>query len=253
MRCGRALLLLAIACGTLLAPPARRAEAGCICPPLTNVQVGDLVVRDATVRRQRWTVRSDQVKLELDLGGVSAATRIDVLAMGIPDDEYESFLELARLNREPGDDPKMEVAAGALRLTSKTTRRKKGDIREVRVAWTVAEAGSTEGSVMISWRLPLAGADELPQASKERMREFCIDASTARAMKKRVHGFHRVDVVISETMATELTLRIERHELPISLCASMVEKKDRNAFEIRGRENLKDRNRVLPILFAESI
>ena len=78
----------------------RPANAGCICPSLSKVSVGDLAVHDATIAAQRWTVSPDGVELELELRSASAKTTIDVLAMGIPSDELAEFLDLAKLNHE---------------------------------------------------------------------------------------------------------------------------------------------------------
>lgn len=89
----------------LLVPPARIADAGCICPDLTNVRVGDLRVTNATVAAQRWTIANDRIEVELELRGATPATTIDVLAIGVPTGEMERLRELAGLNNTAGADP----------------------------------------------------------------------------------------------------------------------------------------------------
>lgn len=232
----------------LLLPTARIAEAGCICPDVTNVRVGDLDVTGATVKAQRWTVSNARLELELELAQASAATTIDVLAMGVPENESQELVELLRANNRNADAyPQATATVGGTALTGAVTRRDGA----VRVAWKLGAGAKPDTTVKLAWSFPPAGADADPVA-KPLVEEFCIDSGTRKALK-RADGYLRVDLVLSEDMAANLTLRVSRERLPISLCARKVKKLDKHVFEIRGRENLQDKHGVLPILFGETI
>jgi len=212
----------------------RAVDAGCVCPDLTNVRVGDLVVANATIKAQTWTIASEHIEVKLQLTGVTAATTVDLLAMGV-------------VPGESGTDPHATGTANGKQLTAavSTTDGK------TRALWKPGSVVTGDVTLELAWDVPAAGADESP-ATKERIKEFCIDAGTKKGLKK-ADGFHRVDVVLTPAMATDMTLRIVREELPVSLCAKNVKKLKKNVFEIRGRKNLQDQGGTLPILFGETI
>ncbi|ACY16766.1 hypothetical protein [Haliangium ochraceum] len=231
-----------------------RAEAGCICPDITQVRTGDLRVTGARVVSQAWTVTSSSASVRLQLAELSTATRIEVMAAGVPAEEADGFLALAKANYTDGDDVRQRAKAPAgFALRAEVSSVKGSAFRERKLAWRVTEAAGSEASFTLSWQFPAAGADELPLERKSFIAAFCIDKGTKRAIRKRADGHLRVDFVLSSDMRTGMSLRIERDSLPISLCANKVVKRGRNAFEIRGRDNLEDKNGVLPILFSASI
>jgi hypothetical protein len=229
------------------------ATAGCLCAEITNVRVGDLKVENATVRAQTWKVSNNSAELELGLAGASAKSSFEILAVGVLSAEQANLMEFAKLNRDPGDDPQAKATLAGADLQGAVSRQTSGDFQTVRVKWQLPASTSGDVIIKVAWPYPAGGADELPDASKSRIKEFCIDGGTRKAMKKKVHGYHRVDFVLSADMASKMTLQIARDTFPISLCADGVKKLGKDLFQIVGREKLKDRDGVLPILYSASI
>jgi hypothetical protein len=229
-------MMTAAVVAAMLMEASRIADAGCVCPDLTNVRVGDLKVSGATIKAQKWTVSNERIRVKLELTGVWATTTIDVLAMMVAEDE-------------PTIDPHATAIANGKMLTATVESAE----NSVRAKWRPGDVATGNVTVELDWMVPRAGADEVV-ATKPRIAEFCIDAGTRKALAK-AHGFHRVDLALSSDMATRLTLRIDReHErLPVSLCAKGVKQVGKHAFEIRGRKNLQDKAGTLPILFGASI
>ena len=214
----------------------RVVEAGCVCPPVTNVRVGDLDVAGAVVTRQRWTIAPERVEVELVLAGASAATTIQVLASAVPKGESDPEL-----------DPRATATIDGTELIGRVSRA--DGIAHVR--WGLGTAAKRTVTVKLAWNSPHAGEDGDP-LTKARVEAFCIDAGTRKGLE-RAHGFLRVDLALSKDMASGFALRVARDRLPLSLCARNVKRVGKGVFEIRGRQNLQDRGGVVPILWGASI
>lgn len=228
----------------LLCGPVGTSFAGSLGANLTTVQVGDLKVSGAAIVAQTWTVGTTSVAVELRLRDASAKTTVDVLAIGAPAAEFADFKDLAKMNKEAGADPRATGTMGGKPLGAPVV----STGPDVRARWQLGDGAAGEVTVALRWELPIAGQDEAPAAGA-RKAEFCIDAGTQKALKK-ADAFQRVDLQLSADMAQAATLRVLRGEMPISLCASNVKKAGPKVFEIRGRENLKDKGGLLPILFG---
>lgn len=233
-------LLIPLTASFVLIGPEPTARAGCICPDHETVRVGDLDVANATVVKQTWTVSSNRVELELELSGASARTAIDLLAAAVP---ASQGMPLA--------DPDVTAEVAGTELAVSQSKRVAGGEQRARATWKLAPSMRGSVTVDIAWNFPPAGADELP-ARGDRIAEFCIDRGTRKALR-RADGFLRVDLALSDDMATGLVLRVARESMPVSLCARDVAKRSPRLFEIKGREKLDDKAGVLPILFGAHI
>lgn len=223
--------------GTWLVPV--WAWAGSVGADLPESEIGDLRLSGAAVSKQTWTLRADAVDLELELSAPTGGPlegRL-VLAAGVKSD-LEGWAKL--VEQYPQQAPRQaefRAAGQPIRVAHKRERVPDGDWMREELVFTLpaAQAGQR---VSISWGTPRAGDDGIPFHDKAFMAHYCVDAGTAKALKKAdgyLSQHLRLSAAAYEGKQGVVLVRVEKPsaELGVSLCAEGVKKTGKTQFEVK--------------------
>lgn len=215
------------------------AQAGSVGADLPESEVGDLRLSGAVVSKQTWTLQADGVELELELSGAMTGPvegRL-MLAAGLKGD-FEDWTSLITQHPQQAPKPATISAEGkSLAVTQKVERVPDGDWLRQELVFTLpaAQAGQR---VRIAWGTPRAGDDGIPLQDKAFSAHFCVDAGTAKALKKAdgyVSQHLRLSTAAYEGKQGAVIVRITKQsaQLAVSLCADGVQKTSKTQFELK--------------------
>lgn len=215
------------------------ARAGSIGANLPESEVGDLRLSGVAVSKQTWTLKADGVELELELSAATGGPMEGrlVLAAGAKSD-FESWAGLvAQYPQQAPKQVEFRASGQPLHVAQKRERVRDGDWMREELVFTLpaAQAGQR---VHILWGTPRAGDDGIPLNDKAFVAHYCIDAGTAKALKK-VDGYvsqHlRLSSAAYEGKQGVVIVRVEKPsaELFVSLCAEGVKKTGKTQFEVK--------------------
>ncbi len=237
------------------------ASAGSVGADLPESEVGDLRLSGVAVSKQTWTLQSDGIELELELAAPTAGPlqgRL-VLVAGEKSD-FESWARLlAQYPQQAPKQPEFRVAGQPIRVEQKRERVSDGDWLREELVFTLpaAQAGQR---VVLSWGTPRAGGDGIPLQDKAFLSHYCIDAGTAKALKKAdgyVSQHLRLSAPAYAGQQGVVIVRVDKPsaDLPVSLCADGVKKTSRTQFEVKLPTSapflpLARGGRRLPVLFG---
>lgn len=215
------------------------ARAGSVGADLPESEVGDLRVSGAAVSKQTWTLQADGVELELALSETRAESvegRL-VLAAG-PKGDFEDWTSLVAKYPKQAPKPAEFTADGKpLRVTQKIEQIADGDWMRQELVFTLPSAPAGQ-RVRIVWGTPRAGEDGIPLVDKAFVAHYCIDAGTAKALKKAdgyVSQHLRLSNAAYEGKQGTVLVRVTKPslDLAVSLCADGIQKLSKTVFELK--------------------
>lgn len=222
---------------TCLAPGLVR--AGSIGADLSESEIGDLRLSGVAVSKQTWTLKSDGVELELELAAATGGPlqgRL-VLASGNKSDFEAWAAVLAQYPMQAPSPAAFRADGKALVVDQKIESVPDGDWLRKELVFTLpaAQAGQR---VRILWGTPRAGSDGIPLTDKAFVAHYCIDAGTAKALRKAdgyVSQHLRLSSSAYEGKQGVVIVRVEKpsEDLAVSLCADGVKKTAKTLFEVK--------------------